>query len=180
MRLTTGLALPLLALGLSAQAAQTTQLAQATFPFPWTLPYAWPQAAPTQALPPSTIPTLPAAPTAGSLPDPRLAALSAFAQPQTVDTLLRLAPLVTNPPFIEGMLKLASVAADPRTAEGFMKLAAALADPRTLETLSRLITAMSDPRLGEAVAVLADPKILSAVVTVTAVLGSAVAGPPGR
>jgi len=95
-----------------------------------------------------------------------------------VDSLLRLVPLIANLPLIEGMIKLATVVADPRTAEGFMKLAAALADPRTLETLSRLITVMSDPRLGEAVAVLADPKILAAVVTLTAVIGFAMAPPP--
>lgn len=152
MRLKTGLALSLLVLSLSAQAAPTTQVAQASFPLPWALPYAWPQAAPTQALPPTPVPILPTAPSVRPLPDPRLAAFSAVAQPQAVDTLLRLVPLIANPPLIEEMLKLASVAADPRTAEGFMKLTAALADPRTLETLSRLITAMSDPRLGDAVA----------------------------
>lgn len=179
MRLRPILALPLLLCSLSARAEAPAQLAQATLPFPWATPYSWPQAAPLQAIPPS-FPALPQVQTFPVAPDPRLGALSSLAQPQAVDTLLRLVPLIANPPLIEGMIKLATVAADPRTAEGFMKLAAALADPRTLETLSRLITAMSDPRLGEAVAVLADPKILSAVVNLTAVLGSAVATPPGR
>ncbi len=175
MRHPAPLILPLFLLALPARAETQNLLPQVGPSLLWLMPYAWPQTTP----PHTPAPTLPAFLPMGSFPlapDPRLGGLASIAQPQAVETLLRLTPLLANPPLIEGMLKLASVAADPRTAEVFMKLAAALADPRTLETLSRLITAMSDPRLGEAVAVLADPKVLGAVVNLTTVFGSALAG----
>ena len=75
MRLSTTLLLPLFLVSLSAQAEPPTRLAQAFLPFPWTMPYGWPQAAPTLALPLS----FPAMPTAPTIPDPRLSAFGALA-----------------------------------------------------------------------------------------------------
>ncbi len=160
--------LALLILSQPAAANSPAWPALQPLPFGWPMPqqpgaqpFGWPMPQPMQPPP--------------AQPDPRMVLLSGLANPQAIETLMRLAPLLANQPVIDGMLKLAAVAANPRTAEGFLNLAAALAEPQTMETLSRLIGAMSNPRLGEALTTLSDPKVLAAVVTLTSVLAGAVA-----
>lgn len=162
--------LALLILSPTAAANSPAWPALQSLPFGWPMlqqpgaqPFGWPVPQPMpQAMQPAQ-------------PDPRMALLSGLANPQAIETLMRLAPLLANQPVVDGMLKLAAVAANPHTAEGFLNLAAALAEPQTMETLSRLIGAMSNPRLGEALTTLSDPKVLAAVVTLTSVLAGAVA-----
>lgn len=185
MRIHQYLPLCLALVGAPAVADTPLWATQAQMPMGWFLPQMQPQFP--QLMAPQMAPQM-AQPMPQPMPqqreaapaDPRLALLAGLANPQTLDGIMRLAPLLANPPAIEGMAKLATVAADPRTVDAFIKLAATLADPKNVDILSRLLSAMTQPKFAEALITLGDPKVLAAGVTAASVLSGAVSGAGAR